>query len=262
MDYKDLLTIILSSSVISTCVTTFLSPVLEFIKSKCEQNKINNERRYNEEKEEKQKLKEVYLNVISIIQLIKMGFNDPTYRQINNRPGNFSYKKEKVNELNKKVQKINNLIETSAPLIRLYANDEISELFSQLAKYSKFSYSNNIISQFQLYYFDRKFSYMCKIMQKDLGLRIDNINLPEPHICPYCGYMHNSEEDCPSCSISWVDAIDIEDKFNESCKDDENLQRLVNMCANKGRGSLEFITYPINKDKWIDNMKEFLNTSN
>ncbi len=119
MDYKDLLTIILSSSVISTGVTTFLSPVLEFIKSKCEQN-----------------------------------------------------------------------------------------------------------------------------------------------ICPYCGYMHNSEEDCPSCSISWVDAIDIEDKFNESCKDDENLQRLVNMCANKGRGSLEFITYPINKDKWIDNMKEFLNTSN
>ena len=73
MKYKDLLTIILSSSVISTCITVLLSPVIELIKNKYEQNKINSERKYHEEKENKQKLAEIYVNAISIVHTINEG---------------------------------------------------------------------------------------------------------------------------------------------------------------------------------------------
>lgn len=64
---------------------------------------------------------------------------------------------------------------------------------------------------------------MCKAMQNNLGLRFDNPELPAPYICPYCGTIHNSEEDCPSCGISLVEAVEVENKFNEDCKNDENL---------------------------------------
>lgn len=257
MNYKDLLTIIFSSSVTSAIVTTFLSMIIEFIKGKYEQSKINNERKYNEEKEDKQKLTEIYINAIRIIQLIKLGFSDETYQQVVKTVYNPSQMKVKEKELDKKVERVNNLIEITAPLMRLYATNEIFELFSKLIKYSRFSYSKNIISQFLLYSFDRKFSYMCRIMQKDLGLRIENFNLPKFYICPNCGERHNSEEVCPRCGISWTRAIDIEDKFNKDCIEDENLQKLINTCASKGKDSLSFITYPVNKSKWKENMKKF-----
>lgn len=149
-------------------------------------------------------------------------------------------------------------MDSTAPLLRLYVNEEMYELFSKLTRYSKFSYSKNIITQFLLYSFDRDFTYMCQAMQKNLGIRTDNPRLPETYICPYCGNAHNSEEDCPFCAISWVDAIDLEDKFNKECENDEILQQLLNDCKDKQQNPSLLMSYPINKDKWIEKMKEFL----
>lgn len=261
MNYADLLKIILSSTVISTCVTTFLSPILELIKSKHEKNRIDNERQYNDEKEEKQKRKEIYANAIHIIQLIKNGFYDRTHQQISNMPFGSSQIKEKYEELNNNIKKINDLVDSTIPWMSLYATDEIYELFSSLTKYSKFSYSKNVITQFILYSFDREFAYMCKAMQKNLGLRFDTPKLPEPHICPYCGTMHDSEEVCPFCAIPWVDAVEIEDKFNEDCEKDERLQQLLNDCICKHQDPSKLMPYPINKDKWIEQIEKFLNIS-
>lgn len=262
MDYKDLLPVILSSSVISTFVTTLLTPILESVKSKQEQNRINSERKYNKEKEEREQLKEIYTNAIRIILLIKNGFFDDTLHQISNIPLGSPRIKEEYEKLNKKVEKINNLIDATAPLMRLYATDEIFELFSRLIEYGKFSYSDNIITQFLLYSFDRDFTYMCQAMQKNLEIRVDNPKLPELHICPYCGKPHNSEENCPFCNIPWIDAIEMEDKFNEECKHDKSLQQLLNCCRNKQQDPFLLLSYPLNKDKWIEKIKEFLDMSN
>lgn len=262
MDYKFLFKIVLSSSVISTCTTTILSYILEFVKSKHENSKINSERKYNDEKEEKQKLKEIYLNAIHVIQLIKNGFYDNTFQKISNMPFGSPQIKEQYEKLNANVEIINDLIDTTAPLMRLYATDEIYESFSKLIKYSKFSYSEDVITQSLLYSFDREFTYMCKKMQKNLGLRFDSPKLPKPHICPYCGTIHNSKEDCPFCEIPWDKAVEIEDKFSEDCKNDENLQQLINNCMCKGQDPAHLMTYPINKDKWIEKLKEFLNRAN
>lgn len=258
MEFKDLVTIILSSTVISTCVTTFLSPVLELIKSKIDQKKISSERKYNEEKELKRRTEEIYADAIQIIQLIKNGFNDRTKQQIRNMPLGSPLIKEKHGELVENVKKINNLINTTAPLMRLYASDEIYELFSKLIKYGKFSYSDNIITQFLLYSFERDFTYMCKAMQKNLGLRFDDPQLPQPYCCPYCGIMHNSDEDCPSCGISWVDAVSVEDEFNNNCEKDKELRQLFDNCIQKGQDPSLLISYPINIDKWKNNMRDFL----
>ena len=118
--------------------------------------------------------------------------------------------------------------------MRLYATNEIFELFSNLIKYGKFSYSENIISNFLLYSFNRKFSYMCKAMQKDLGLRIGDFNLLKIY-------------------------IDIEEKFNEDCIEDENLQKLINTYAGKGKNPSKLIIYPVNKNGWKKNLKKSLN---
>ncbi len=259
MKYKDLLTIILSSSVISTCITVLLSPVIELIKNKYEQNKINSERKYHEEKENKQKLAEIYVNAISIVRTINEGFNNTICQKITKSTVVFSSQKEKIEELNKKIERINNLIYINAPLMRLYATNEIFELFSNLIKYGKFSYSENIISNFLLYSFNRKFSYMCKAMQKDLGLRIGDFNLLKIYTCPSCGKEHNPEESCPHCGISWIKAIDIEEKFNEDCIEDENLQKLINTYAGKGKNPSKLIIYPVNKNGWKKNLKKSLN---
>lgn len=258
MDFKDLLTVILSSSVISTFVTTILTPILEFFKNKYEQNRINNERIYNDKKEERQQLKEIYANAIHVIQLIKNGFYDRTLQQASNVPFGSSAQKKMYEKFDSKIEKINNLMDATTPLLRLYATEEICELFSKLTRYSKFSYSENIITQFLLYSFDRDFTYMCQAMQKNLGIRSDNPRLPEAYTCPYCGNAHNSEENCPFCNIPWVDAIEIEDKFNEDCKNDENLQQLLNECINKQQDPSLLLSYPVNKDKWIEKIKDFL----
>lgn len=262
MDIKDFITIILSSSVISTFASTLLSNILELIKIKQEQNKIDNERQYKDKKEEKEEIKKIYTNAIHIIYLIKNGFYDRTLQQISNMPLGSPLIKEKREELNTYIKRINELIDTTVPLMRLYATDEIYELFSKLSKFSKFSYSENVITQFLLYSFERDFTYMCQEMQKHLGIRCDNPKLPEVHVCPYCGNAHNSEEDCPFCNIPWVDAIEIENKFNEDCKNDENLQQLLNECMNKQQNPSLLLSYPIDKDKWIEKIHEFLNSSN
>ena len=258
MEFKDIITIVLSSTVVSTFVTTCLSPILELIKSRIEQKKISNERRYKEEKELKKKNEEIYVNAIHIIQLIKNGFGDRTYQQIRNMPFGSSGMKEKQKELVANINEINNLIETTAPLMRLYATDEIYELFSKLTKYGKFSYSEIVITQFLQYSFDRDFTYMCKAMQKNLGLGFDTPRLPEPYICPYCGNAHNSEEDCPMCNMDWINAIEMEDKFNQDCENDKELPQLYDRCMQKGKDPLLLISYPINKDEWKKNLRTFL----
>ena len=254
MDYKDLLTIVLSSSVISA----FVSKIFDFLDKRQEEKRVTNERQYNDKKEERQQLKEIYANAIHVIQLIKNGFYDRTLQQASNAPFGSSAQKKMYEKFDSKIEKINNLMDTTTPLLRLYANEEICELFSKLTRYSKFSYSENIITQFLLYSFDRDFTYMCQAMQKNLGIRSDNPRLPEAYICPYCGNAHNSEENCPFCNIPWVDAIEIEDKFNEDCENDEKLQQLLNECINKQQDPMLLLSYPVNKDKWIEKIKDFL----
>jgi len=49
MDYKDLLTIVLSSSVISA----FVSKIFDFLDKRQEEKRVTNERQYNDKKEER-----------------------------------------------------------------------------------------------------------------------------------------------------------------------------------------------------------------
>ena len=144
MDYKDLLTIVLSSSVISA----FVSKIFDFLDKRQEEKRVTNERQYNDKKEERQQLKEIYANAIHVIQLIKNGFYDRTLQQASNAPFGSSAQKKMYEKFDSKIEKINNLMDTTTPLLRLYANEEICELFSKLTRYSKFSYSENIITQF------------------------------------------------------------------------------------------------------------------
>lgn len=169
MNYKDLLTIIFSSSVTSAVITTLLSPVVELIKSKCEQNKINSERKYNEEKEKKQKLAKIYLDAISLVELIRYGFFDTRGKQSINMKFNFFVRAEQIKDVNEVIIKMNDLIKITVPMMRLFATDEIFKLYLKLIGYSKYSYSENIISQSLLEAFDEEFSHICKAMQKDLG---------------------------------------------------------------------------------------------
>lgn len=263
MELKEFLPIILSSAVISTFVSTLLSPILEWIKYKLEQSKINNERKYNNETKSKQKLEKIYIDAVHLIQLIRFGFKDRTLQQIKNMPLGSSQIEKKKKELINKRNEINDLIKTVTPLMRIYATDEIYEIFVELiTKYGIYSYSNKPITQFLLYSFDRNFKYMCKAIQKDLGLRFDDIKLPNSYTCPHCGYTHDEESDCPNCGICWTDAIDIEDKFVESYNNDEKIQQLIEECMQKALNPINLITYPINIDNWKKEIENFLNNFN
>ena len=176
-------------------------------------------------------------------------------------PFGSSAQKKKYEELNSKIKRIETLVDSTAPLLRLYATEEIYQLFSKLTKYSKYSYSKYIITQYQLYSFERDFTYMCQVMQKNLGIISENPKLPNAYACPSCGTLHNSEENCPFCAISWVDAIELEDKFNEDCNNDENLQQLLTDCLDKHQNPFLLLPHPINKDKWKEKIKEFLDVS-
>lgn len=248
---SDIITVVLSSSVISAIVSQLMSPLLELINSRIEKGKINDERKYNEEEELKKKKEEVYIDAIQIIQLIKNGFYDRTMQQIKN----MSASKEKRNELNINIKKINDMLCVVAPKMRLYSTDEIYEIFSDLCKYAIFSYSEKVITQPLLYMYNRKFSYMCKIMQKHLGLRLDYPELPKACFCVGCGTMHNSKEDCPKCGIKWNKAVEI---INEIEKDEE-MKSLIFDYIQNGQDPYTLVSYPINCDKWKEALKKNLN---
>lgn len=255
MEMKDWISIALSSSAIATLITAFLTPFTEWVKRIFEKAKIKSDRKYDEERKLKQKQEEIYLEATNLIRLINVGFYDRTVNRISNVPLGTVDLKRAVEELNDNIYEINNLSKTVVPLMKLYATDEIYEKFSELRKYGSFSYSTNSASQSMLYTFERDFSYMCKKMQENLGIRIDEVMLPIPYRCPKCGIIHDAEKDCHNCGIGWVDAKELEEVFIKKVNIDKDFQYLWDNCVSEGYDPRNLIVFPLDLDKWKQKMK-------
>lgn len=259
MEMKDWISIALSSSAIATLITALLTPLTEWVKRIFEKEKIKSDRKYDEERKLIQKKEEIYLEATNLIRLINLGFYDRTVNRISNIPMGTVALKRAAEQLNDNICEINNLSKTVVPLMKLYATDEIYEKFSELRKYGSFSYSTKSASQSMLYIFEHDFSYMCRKMQENLGIRIDEVMLPIPYMCPKCGMVHDAEEDCPRCGIGWVDAIELEEVFINKVNADKDFRNLWDNCVSEGYDPRNLIVFPLDLDKWKQKMKSIKN---
>lgn len=186
-------TIILA--VISAGLASLVNCIFQLINKRIDNKKEEDMYKRNENREYLRKKEEIYAEAIQRLLEIKKGFNYIYLDLIDD------YKElEKINKSNDRFLKI-------APLIRLYATDEIFDIYYKLESFKKYSYSNGrrLGGDFYIKY-DSYITILSKLMQGDLGYRKLN-NESMEIICPECEEQHDIYSKCPKCGMTYSDFV-------------------------------------------------------
>ena len=116
-------------------------------------------------------------------------------------------------EESKITERINDMNDAAAMFsakLRLYATDDIYNLFSSLSSYNRFAYapSQNAwhLGGTSKGVYNIYVTLLARLMQEDLGFRKLN-NSTEQIECPKCGAKHDPIQKCPVCGIGWNETI-------------------------------------------------------
>lgn len=179
---------------ISAGLAALINCIFQLVNKILDGNKENKIYQRSGRKEYLRKKEEVYIAAIERLLEIKVGFN---YTRSDIILGNM---KDRIDQSNNEYFNI-------ASRIRIYATDEIYDMYCNLAQYSKYSYSDGrkLIESSKRYY-DFSLTILSRIMQDDLGYRELN-SVKEMISCPDCGTEHDAYAKCPKCNLSYSDAI-------------------------------------------------------
>lgn len=196
---QDILTAALASSFLSTVCAKLIDCAHEWNKARNDEKKRILQRKeqkedfYNEEK------REVYIEALKKLSIVRAGF-DVT--------NDFPYNNKSVSEL---IEKANSDVDMLSAKIRLYASDDVYNLYSQLSRWSRFAFTRSS-GQWRLMeegkeLFSVYVTLLARLMQEDMGYR-EYLENPETVMCPNCGVEHDAYKKC-RCGFTWQETIEI-----------------------------------------------------
>lgn len=204
-------------AIISAGLAALVNSIFQIVNKIIDNRKEENTSRLAERKEYLRKKEDAYIAAIQRLIEIKEGFN---------------YSRAELLHMPKKIKQIEDSNQTYlniAPLIRLYATDEIYNWYQKLAKFSQYAFSDSRrLFEDSKEYYNISISILSRLMQDDLGYRKFN-EVKEIITCPECGMEHDLFSKCPKCGMAYSDLqIKMEDiykemqEFNNSQKEENN----------------------------------------
>ncbi len=213
---QDIIIAVISSSAIGVFISTISQPLVDLIRCKIDIKKANDERDHKLHQELLCKKENTYIRALEYLMRIRRGFDVSDYH-LNIAPQRF---KEEISETN-------NLALELGPLIRLYSTDEIFEMFYQLSKWSRYSYSKTRLFENSKENYVLMYNYLSKLMQEDLGYSKGFRQEIAKIACPRCGTIHDFDcPRCPSCKMEFDEMIKLinqkeEEQFEQQNKTEE-----------------------------------------
>lgn len=142
-------------------VSSVLQPVINLVNARLEKQKIEDERKYQEQREIYNKKEETYKQAIEYSIRLRNGMNY-SRADVKQNPEKFT----------KIIDDLNSVGLGLSAKIRLYASDVIFERIQELFIFGKeFAYSDKIPSQKDEAKFTRDCDELSKLMKKDLGIK-------------------------------------------------------------------------------------------
>ena len=140
--------------------------------------------------------KYIYIEALKKLAALRSGF-DITY--------DFPYNNEQINNM---IKDINQNAQELSAKIRLFASDEVFDVYSQLASGRRYAFTHNEgpkISSFDKKRLEIYVTLLARLMQKDLGFR-EYLEEPEMIKCPDCGFFHDAYTTC-KCGMTWKETM-------------------------------------------------------
>lgn len=184
-------------ALISAGFASLVNCIFQLIERKLDVNK--EEKAYAREQKEKYLLKkeEAYVFAIKRLVQVGVGFNYTRQDLINNK------------KLQEEVDECNNIFKEHAAQLRLYATDEIYNIYYSLYSWAKFSYADihgPRLAENGNKRYSMIITNLSRLMQNDLGYRKYNSEC-EKIICPQCGEEHDAYITC-KCGLKYGQMIE------------------------------------------------------
>ena len=188
---------ILSSGVLSAVITKLMDYTHENTVRRVEEKKNAKEKQERYRDEYITEKKDVYIQALKMLAEIRIGL-DHTVKGPN-MPASV---RQRIQEVNR------NATDLSAKM-RLYASDDVYDLYWHLSRWSVFAYSNHnssgtLVERCKNYY-STYTTMLARLMQADLGYR-DYVSNPEMIKCPKCHRQHDAYQTC-RCGMTWNQTI-------------------------------------------------------
>lgn len=178
-------------AIISASLAAFINCIFQLVNKIIDQQHEERIYKRSEEKTYLEKKEKAYISAIRRLMEIKVGF-DYTEMDV--------YESEDIQTT---IEKNNEGYMDSSPLLRLYASDEIYNMYYNLERFSVYAYSDGwrLIEDAKTVY-SVNITILARRMQDDLGFRQYSRNY-EKIECPECGIQHDAYSKCPNCGLEY-----------------------------------------------------------
>lgn len=199
MDKETIVEIVLAAFA-SGFLSAILVKLLDIMQERRNQKIEEKMRKLKKEEEERdtyiEEKKSIYIEALKKLVALRTGF-DMTY--------DFPYDNKQINKM---IEDINNDAFDLSAKIRLYASDEVFDVYSQLASWRRYAFTRS--GQWRISSVDKEryaiyLTLLARLMQKDLGFR-EYIEEPEMVTCPKCSKKHNAYKTC-KCGMTWKETM-------------------------------------------------------
>lgn len=110
-----------------------------------------------------------------------------------------------------------------APLIRLYATDDIYDMYRELQisiGNARRIQKNGMVINHEFY--NRSITLLSRLMQVDIKIRSTNKGVHSAITCPKCNRQHDLLTPCPKCKMTYIQLIDMSKKLIINSNEDKS----------------------------------------